>query len=367
MNDSRIRIAHVVGSLTYGGAENQVVKIVNGLDSGRFSKYLVTFVHKTGGQNNLVAPDVVRYTVGKRGIRKLLDLARFLRRERIQIIQTHMYASNLIGSLAAWLAGTPVVITTEHGKNTWKTRRHHLAERFVINPLVSVRVAVSKDILRIRMNKDHVPERKITFIPNCVDIPGERQCRAKKEETVIGTVGRLVPAKDYRTLLIAAKGVIAAKPYVKFLLVGDGEEREMLEKTASSLNIASHVQFSGWQSDVGYYLDQIDLFVLSSITEGIPVALLEAMAKGVPVVATNVGGIPEVIENGLNGFLVQPGRPECLTNAILNMLDRKEARDRLGKAARATVMKSFAVTRICREYETLYNTLLSEVRPDLRS
>lgn len=367
MSDSRIRIAHVVGSLTYGGAENQVVRIVSGLDSTRFSKYLVTFVHKTEGQDHLVASEVNRYIVGKRGIKKLFHLARFLRNERIQIVQTHMYAPNLIGSLAARLAGVPVIITTEHGKNTWKRMRHHMVERFIINPIVSMRVAVSKDILRLRKDKDHVPGRKIIFIGNCVDIPDERHFRAEKEQTIIGTVGRLVPAKDYRTLLIAAKDVIAKRPDVKFIFVGDGEEREMLEKTAASLNIASHIEFLGWQSDVGHYLDQMDLFVLSSITEGIPVALLEAMVKGIPIVATNVGGIPEVIQDGLNGLLVQAGHPENLAHAILNMLEHEDIKARLGRAARARIIESFAVTQICREYATLYEALLSEAKRGLRS
>jgi glycosyltransferase involved in cell wall biosynthesis len=358
-----IRLAHVVGSLNYGGAENQVIKLLNGFDTARFEKHLITFSKTGSALERALSPEIRRYDLALPGIRSVLavfQLARYFRAKKIQVVQAHMYHTNLYVSIAAKLAGVPVIITTEHGMNPWKRRHHHFIERVVISPLASVRVAVSRDTMSIRISQDGVPASKITVIQNCVDVPPITSRSRRSHGLVVGSVGRMVDAKDYSTLLRAFKLNCDIREDCRLVLVGDGPELDKLQQLARDLDIKSRVEFPGWQSDIGSWLDKIDVFVLSSIREGLPVALLEAMAKGLPVVATSVGGIPEVLSDGEDGILVQPGTPDRLAEAIASLLDNENLRARLGKNAREKVVRSFSVKQICTRYEVLYRKLLGQ-------
>ena len=369
MSGKRIRVAHVVGSLNYGGAENQVIKVLNALNNKKIEKYLVTFSQVKIGLEKALSSQVHRYNLELTGLKQLwgvVKMWRFFKREQIDLVQSHMYHANLYACLAAKLAHVPVIITTEHGKNLWKKPHHHVIERFVINRLATLRVAVSKDIMNLRIKSDHTPKNKITVITNCVDIPRAFTRKFSQASLAIGTVGRLVEVKDYGNLLRASQKVLQQRNNVKVIFVGDGPERHNLEKIADSLGIAKQVEFVGWQSDVDHFLEKMDIFVLSSLREGIPVAMLEAMAKGIPVVATNVGGVPEVIEDGREGLLVKAGDPEKLARSLAYLLDNETLRLQFGKKARKKVIQLFSTSRICAIYEEIYESLLNGARHGLQ-
>lgn len=362
-SQKKINVAHVVGSLTYGGAENQVIKLLNGLDPVRFEKHLITFSSGRSELRSLLSPSVKTHNLNLSGLKSLLGIVTMsvlLKRERIHIVQSHMYHVNLYSVLAARLAGVPVVVTTEHGKNSWKRNHHRVIERRVISPLASIRIAVSNDILETRVQMDRIPAGKMIVVPNCVDIPPAVARRADAGAVVLGTVGRFVPAKDYATLLRAAKPVLESNNAAELWLVGDGPEKEDLERLTEDLGIRDRVLFTGWQPDVSKYLSRMTVFVLSSITEGIPVAMLEAMVAGIPVVATRVGGIPEVIEHGKNGLLVDPRRPEELAQAVMQLLRDEGLRTRLGDQGRQHIVDNYSTGTICDEYTRLFERLLEK-------
>jgi glycosyltransferase involved in cell wall biosynthesis len=156
----------------------------------------------------------------------------------------------------------------------------------------------------------------------------------KKNDLVIGTVGRLEPRKGYRYLLESAVQVSKTYPQVKFLLVGDGELRDELEDLAKKLEITSKIIFAGLAQDVSSILSLLDIFVLPSLDEGLGIVILEAMAAGLPVIATDVGGIPEIVRDGETGLLVEPGNPSVLTSAITRLLGDKEYALTLGEAGK---------------------------------
>lgn len=357
-----MKVVEVVGSLQIGGAENQVVQLLNGWDPARIEKHLVCFTDMDTHFSRALRADVKRHYVklpryGQIGC--IVRLAGLLRRIRPHVVQAHMFHTNLYAVLAAYLARVPIVITTEHGKNLWKNTIHHLIERYIISPLSTLRVAVSEDIRRIRVHTGDVPGDKIVVIPPCVEIPEcgvEYQARSPVR---IGAVGRMVSAKDYPSLLRAFACVIEAGVHAELVFLGDGPDRPQLERLVWNLGLSGFVHFPGFQSNVGKWLRDLDLVVFSSVREGIPVAMLEAMATGIPVVATRVGGIPEVIRDGLNGLLVESGCPDILADAMVKIARDVDQRRAIGTRGRERVASLFSREVICGRYEELFRKLLA--------
>ena len=357
VDQKKIKIVHVINSLNYGGAENQIVQLLNGLNPLRFEKHLVTFRNLETANSRALNPEIKRYIVKRRrwgDVGCIFRLYRLLKALKVDVIQAHMYQANLFAAIAGRLAGVPVVFTTEHGRNSWKKPIHHYMEKWIISPLVNMRVAVSRNIREVRLKSGDAPEDKITVIPNCVEIFEKINKYETGKRLQIGTVGRLVPAKDYHTLIIAFNKLIEDGLNIDLVFVGDGSERSRLESMVQDLNISNCVKFAGFQEDIPAFLDKFDIFVLSSITEGIPVAMLEAMAMGVPIVATGIGGIPEVIQDNVNGLLVECRNPEMLAGAIKQLIDDNSLREKIGRAGREKIKCSFSREAICNQYEQLY-------------
>lgn len=358
-----MRIIEVVGALQIGGAENQVVQLLNGLDRAGHECHLVLFqsneTHLFRALEkgiNIHQVSLVRW--GQINcIRRLIHL---FRKIQPQVVQSHMFHTNLYVVIAAWLARIPVIITTEHGKNLWKNYIHHLIERWIISPLATMRIAVSRDIRDIRVHTSDIPADKVMIIPPCVEIPPRQVEYHDKPSVMLGAVGRMVDAKDYPTLLRAFSRVVNSGVQADLVFLGDGPGRSLLETLARDLGIIESVQFPGFQSNIDEWLRRFDIVVFSSIREGIPVAMLEAMAVGVPMVATRVGGIPEVIRDGFNGLLVDCGRPEELANAIMRLAQDVELRKSLGREGRNTVVSLYSREAICGCYEKLFAKLASK-------
>jgi glycosyltransferase involved in cell wall biosynthesis len=357
-----MRIVEVIGSLQIGGAENQVVQLLNGLNSTMLEKHLVYFQPVENHLSRALNEDVRLHHIqlirhGQIGcIARLADL--FLR-IRPSVVQSHMFHINHYVTIAARIARVPVVLTTEHGKNLWKNAAHHFIERCCISPLATLRVCVSEDIRTIRMQTRDIPANKIVVIPPCVEIPDRGVEYRDRSPLKIGAVGRMVDAKDYPTLLRAIARVFDAGVQAELIFLGDGPERNHLERLCLELGITGVVRFLGFQSNVADWLRDFDIVVFSSVREGIPVAMLEAMAAGVPVVATCVGGIPEVIRDGVDGLLVESGHPVYLADAIVRTACDLELRRILGVQGRKRVRTLYSRESICTRYEKLFQKLLA--------
>ena len=354
----KVKIVQVIGSLQIGGAENQVVQLLNGWDSARLDKYLVCFSDIDTHFGRSLSPDVSFFQVRlpRRGqIGCILKMAILFKKIQPHVVQSHMFHTNLYTALAARIANVPVFITTEHGKNLWKNSLHHFIERYIISPLSTLRVAVSDDIRNIRVTTGDVPSNKLVVIPPCVRIPDKAYEYHNHTPFRIGAVGRMVQAKDYPTLLRAFARVLIAGAKAELVFLGDGPERSNLQKIAMNLGISQTVIFSGFKSNVDDWLRSFDLVVFSSIREGIPVAMLEAMAIGVPVICTRVGGIPEVIRNGTDGILVEAQQPTTLADAILETERNFELRRKLGIQGRKRVEALYSQQVICTKYEKLFS------------
>jgi len=282
--------------------------------------------------------------------------------EHAQIVHTHGFTPGVWGRVAAWIARVPIIIAHEHGKTLWKKRRHLLFERFA-NRFTDLRIAVSRDILERRQQLEHTPASKMIVLSNGVDLdqfqlgdPGRiaRELGLESFEFVIGTVGRLVEAKAYHDLIDAFARVRQKMEKSCLLFIGDGPLRSFLENYARDKNLTS-VFFLGAREHIPQLLCVLNVFVLTSIREGLPVALLEAMAAQVPVVATAVGGIPEVLEDGKNGFLVPPNSPEKIAEIIIELADNPKLRHVLVSAAFATIRQNYTIQKTAAVIEQIYN------------
>jgi glycosyltransferase involved in cell wall biosynthesis len=373
-------VAHVIGTLSTGGAERSVVNYILNADRHDFRHTVICL-----GSRGEMAPTVEAADVPVHVLRirrrhlplSLLRLAHWLRREKVDVLHTHMFEAALWGRIAGRLAGVPVMVTTLHGPELWKGRLHVGVDRW-LNRWTARHIAVARDGLEIRVRLEHVRPDRILLIPNGVTIPAQardpelaRRTRAEfglpPEAPVLGSVGRFVFEKGYEHLLEALKLARVEVPDLRWLAVGDGTLRPALTARAASEGLGDAVIWAGLRQDVETLLPAMDLWVMSSVEEGLPVALLEAMATGCPIVATRVGGIPDAVGDGREAVLVPPAEPTALATAIVQLLRNPERARQMGDAARARAEAEYSIHTVTRRLENIYREELARVSPASRS
>jgi len=333
----------VVLSLRVGGLERVVLDLVQNA-SAEF-RFVVCCLEEPGAWAD-EAPHVV--TLGKRpGVdwRVFGKIARLVRAERVDVIHTHNSTAHLYGALGGKLAGVKV-LHTEHGKNVGEEARYHRHNRIAAR-FTDFTVAVSQNNAEIAVAHEGVKLSRLQIIPNgiCVD---RFDVTHHSPRRCIGTVGRLVREKNYPLLLRA----VATMDNTDLVLVGDGPLRDELERRAGP-----RVQFLGQRTDVAKLLAGFDVFVLSSSTEGMSIALLEAMAAGCPIVVTAVGGNAELIQHEITGLVVPPDDEAALRAAIERLLTDRSLAARLGTAAREIAQQRYSVKVMTQRYEELWRQL----------
>ncbi|WP_018086546.1 glycosyltransferase family 4 protein [Desulfurispora thermophila] len=312
-------------------------------------------------------------------------LAVLLKQEKIDLLHAHGSRAGLLGRLAALLAGTPLRFFTAHnsifysGWPAWKQFSLVLAERVLAACSQQV-IAVSENLRRELIEREKLPPHKVVCIHNGIE-PGrflEDQRRPDMKQdwglsgasVVLGTVARLAPQKGLSTLLKAFAllyGQMAGENDLRLVLVGDGPLMSELRALAGELGIGERVIFTGMRRDIPQLMHCFDIFVLPSLTEGLPLTVLEAMAAGLVVVASRVGGIPEAVWDGQTGFLVPPGDEAALAEKLRYLVQQPELRCRMGEAGRMRVLEEFTAQSMVQKTEQLYFTWLKRFRKRLRS
>ena len=292
---------------------------------------------------------------------------RLLRREQVVLIHAHEFSAILCGWIVATLAGVPFVATV-HGKNYfWEKLRRRVAYRLVSR--YGTMVAVSQDLKRFVCDKVGVAEKRLEVIYNGV-APAQtvtdeevQKCKAELEVSgcypLLGVVGSLYPVKGHRFLLEAMPEILGRWPKAQLLVIGRGELEVALKEQVEQLAIEANVHFLGMRQDVPRLLSVLDVFVLPSLSEGLSLALLEAMAAGIPVVATKVGGNPELIDSGRTGFLVQPEDAKDLAANLMKLLSDPVMMQQFGRQAAERVRKHYSMRQMVDRYRDLYTRSLS--------
>jgi glycosyltransferase involved in cell wall biosynthesis len=355
-----VRIVEIVDTLAIGGLERMAVDLAIELRKRGHEVSLLCLRNSGPLEQVLKEACVPTLALEKpEGIhlKTFSTLVRYLRQVGAEVVHTHNVAVHHYGAAAAWIAGVPGVVNTRHGLGHYYDAR---TERlFAWTCCLTDRVvAVSSAAHKFFVSSSRIPVRKWTFIYN--GIPVERFQLARPlwpREITFGTVGRLDPIKDHRGILEAFALVQAEYPGVRLRILGDGPARAMLEDYARELELGASVQFEGASLGVPSFLAGLDIFVMGSKSEGLPLAMLEAMAAGLPVAATAVGGIPELIEDGVSGWLCPPSRPESLA-AIMRRAILADRR-RMGEAARKRILMSHSVEQMATGYESLFAEIVA--------
>ncbi|MEP6913849.1 MAG: TIGR03088 family PEP-CTERM/XrtA system glycosyltransferase [bacterium] len=382
MDDSRPLIVHVIHHLVVGGMENGLVNLVNLLPANRYRHAIVCADDYSDFRHRIRDPDVSVYAMHKERLsqwqvyRKLFDL---FRRLRPAIVHSRG-RSGLDSLLPALIAGVPVRLHGEHGldiDNIDGRNRKLRNQRRLHRPLVSRYVCVSKHLARYLIQQVGVAPEAITQIYNGVDTvrfkpraqTGRRPVATywgSSPRFVIGTMGRLQQIKNQRSLLDAVLLLLERYPdarnHIGVAIIGEGPERAQLEAYVNAAGLQDVVAMLGARDDVAELLADFDVFVLPSLAEGISNAILEAMACGVPVIASAVGGNVELVEDGRSGRLV-PSRDDArLMSAIYEMYNAREFSAACGTNARARAESSFSLRSMVDAYDALYSTMLQSKR-----
>jgi glycosyltransferase involved in cell wall biosynthesis len=380
----------VIARLNTAGGSQHVITLSACQDPSRFESLLVCGTENPGegsmldeavsrGARPIVIPEMVaEATLKPRDVTALIKLYRLIRREQPDIVHTHTAKAGFLGRLAAYVAGVPVVIHTYHGHildgyfGSLMSRALRGMEQ-VLAALTDCIIAISEQVKGDLVRYGVAPPEKVVVIPigvevepflNCAMQRGEfrRELALAESDLLIGIVGRIAPIKNHRLFLDAAAQVAVGEPTARFVVVGDGALRPEMERCAKDLGIGHRVIFTGWRRDLPCVYADLDVLVLSSNNEGTPVSAIEAMASGCPVVATCVGGVPDLITDGVTGCLVPPGDTQALATAILRILRDPESAHRTAQTARAVASERYTLKRLLTEMENLYVRLLAETR-----
>src|SRR5574340_3723 len=375
-----IKVCHVAVADLWAGAEVHLVKLL--LPLSKMQDMKVSAVLFTEGrvahELRNAGIEVTVISEQKHGLISILwKLARHFRRHRFMVVHTHKPKDNFLSGMACRLVGVPYLVRTLHG--SWepfqgfehvKIKTYEYVDRAVNKHLVSAIIAVTSKIQALLTNNH--PKEKFVCIHNGIDVdnlrPRRDKWRIRKDldigsgAVILGTVGRLTPVKGHVYLLKAMQVLLSKNQDIRLVIVGDGPLRDQLSNLAVELKIEKNVFFVGHQDEACDFIDAMDVFVLPSLHEGIPMVLLEAMALSRPVVGSRAGGIPEVIEEGVSGLLVEPGNPVALAEALEALTKDVERAEQLGKNGRVRIEQSFTSNIMAAKTADLYRRLAGRGR-----
>ena len=373
-----IRIMHITNDMERGGVQGKIVSLLKNLKPGDMQFYVAT-VAGSGplftqlgdlGIQTRYFPCIGRaFFLRWINIYQVWKLSRWIRELKIDIVRTHLFLGGFIGRIAALLTRAPIIIHTEHNTYVWKRFYHIWIDRFLARFTKNI-VAVSEEVRRFTIEQERIDKDKFVFIYNGIDLRDfnireenslKGEFKIPQDSILVGSIGRLVSQKGFGYLLAAARDVLKVIPHAYFLIIGDGPLRDSLQRIVERSGISRNVIFTGYRRDIPRILGSLDIFVLSSLIEGLPNALMEAMVCARPVIATRVGGIPELISQNENGLLVYPRDSQALCDAIISLLKDRDKARMLGEAAKRLVTEKFGIDNMAKETERLYREMITEI------
>jgi glycosyltransferase involved in cell wall biosynthesis len=366
--DHRKRIAHVTFDMSIGGAEQVIYQIIENRDRRRFDVSILCLNKPMGAFGNELAKK--GYDVFVFGRRPGLDvkliswIRKYISRNKVDILHCHQYTPYVYGVLGAALTRTKVIYT-EHGRFYPEQRR---LKRLIVNPflclLTDYVTAISYATRDALVQFEKFPVGKIHVVYNGID---ERKYRGAEEEglkeslgicdsaEVLGTVARLDAIKNQSMMLKALKIVHQTYPNTYLIIVGDGPERKRLESQAAAFGLSQYVIFAGFKVDAHRFYRIMDIFLLTSFSEGTAMTLLEAMASGVACIATDVGGNREILEDNVSGVIVPSDDELTLAERICQLINDKKVRQKIGEAGTKRFYEKFTVDKMVKAYEKMYS------------
>ncbi len=373
--DHKIKLLHIASGDLWAGAEMQMYSLLESLVGD--SRFEVSALLLNDGRlaanlrNSGIEPHII--SESENGFRRIVRLAvAYAEKNRIDIAHSHRYKENVLAAILKRRGLVKHLVQTVHGAGEpfsglalLKSRVFSALNDYFTRRYFDRIVTVSEDLER-RLS-DKFPSSKLLTIHNAIDpakLSVKRSCRETRAEfgvpddhLLIGSAGRMVPVKGYDRFIQMARAIREKSPKTGFILVGDGPQKGALMSLAKDLGLGDAIVFTGFRDDVYDIINCLDIFVISSLHEGIPMVLLEAMAFGKPVVATAVGGIGEVIEKEISGLLVPADNPPALAEACLRLLENSELRRSLSQQSRLRIDHEFCINSLRRRMIELYESL----------
>ncbi len=379
---SKIKVAQIITRMDWGGSSDIFRILSNGIQPERFDVRIIIghtdypslktqeFLSRFSGRVTVIE-ELQREINPFKDLCAFFKLYGLLRREKFDIVHTHTAKAGALGRLAAKISGVPKIVHTPHGHNFYGyfgpflSRLIVIAERFLAkftDKIIALTELERKDLIKFNVAGGD----KVALIYQGLEFDApkgdkdsiKRKFNIDPGEHVVGMVGRLEPVKGPEYFLQAAQEVLLEFKNTKFLLVGEGSLRTKLEKQARDSGLVDKFIFTGWREDVPDILSIMDVMVLPSLNEAVGIVLVQAQSMGVPVVATNVGGIPEVVKGGETGILVPPADAHSLATAISSLLKDAPKRASMGEAARTGVSGKFKAEEMAKKVSELYDDLL---------
>ena len=368
-------VMHVVYNLNVGGLENLVVEV--SIFSKERKIYRPIICCLSGGTTVLsrkaaeAAIEVI-FLNGYNVQRKLAVLKRLIslmREKKLDLVHTHNAVAHVYGSLAAQYNRLPIIHTKHGNQLPFQNRKNYLLTR-IAGILTDRLVAVSEQIKNTVIQGYKMNPKKMIVIRNGINLANfngsvnqeqirllKDQVGIRKDSFVIGNIARLSPEKDHATLLKAFRNLVRKDIHAELIIVGDGMLSEALKKLAKEFGIKEHVKFLGERNDVAHLLRIFDVFILSSTEEGIPLTILEAMAAGKPVIATQTGGSSEVVVDGETGYLVPCREPEEIELAVLRFYNDRGLIQKMGEAGLRRIRENFTIEQMMEAYQKVYESV----------
>lgn len=366
------KIHYLLPELKLGGAEKHVIRLAAGLRKKGY-EVGITCLFREGALAEEARgegiPLVCLNLPYRWGPATFLSLRQWLLARRPDILHTYLFGFHFFAGLPARLLKVPVIVSSRREIAGWQKKRHRMLESLG-NFFVDRVVCCSKAVEEWTLKKEYIQPERLVTLHNGVDMtrfnpslknPGfRRNLGIPVNAFVVGTVANIAIEKGYPYLLEAAEQILRENPRLWFLFVGFGPLEKEMKERARQIKGCEQIIFSGARSDIPELMREMDLFVLASIREGFPNVLLEVMAMGKPVVATDVGGIPELIESGTDGLLVPAKNGEALAEALRSLLKDPEKAGALGRSGQEKIRNHFSLDRMVEQYEALYLSLLRE-------
>jgi len=362
----KIKCLHLVEDFKIGGLERVVETIYNGLDRNCFEPYIWCIAGGGDLADQFIRDGKALRVLGFRSYHRPLNifkLAFLIRRNNFQIVHTHAYFAGTMGRIAAFLAGTPVILNHVH-TTYWDFKSRNIIIERMLSKVSDCIICCSDFVRKFVIAKECIPPAKTITIYNGVnDLYGEygpsKDVKNNKKTVRLIVVASLVENKGHLSLLQAFGKLVQIRPDLELCVIGEGPLRDSLEQTATALGICQQVFFLGIRKDVLKLMAEADIAVLPSLyREGLNLSIIEAMSMAKPVVTTNVGGTRELIEDGVNGFLAQPGNVDELAEKLNLLAGNQELRLKMGAAGRRIFKEKFTASIMIREIESLYSFLL---------
>lgn len=364
--EKRLKVAFFLNTSVRGGVEEQMLTLANGLDRARFEVSLVCPKDLLGMLESDLAHDVTTRDVTVRhwsDVSSVRRLASHFKDLAPDIVHSHLFLASMFGSTIAKITGVPLTVETCHVAEVWRTswlKKSCLVDRY-FSRYVDHFIAVSHAMQRYLVRAKKIQGGKITVVWNGRDLRafsvtrrGDFELDNPDGKLVVGVVGRLEPQKGHTHLIQAIPTILQQCPNAIFAFLGDGQLRSSLEEQCRRVGVTGAVRFLGYRRDVVGFLGSIDLFVLPSLFEGLPLAVIEASAAGLPIVATAVDGTPEVVIDGETGYLVPPAESEALGKSIVELLQNPARRKLLGSAAAKRAREHFDLAAQISATEKVY-------------